>query len=92
MFEAMLARLRDPLAPVCTTAIAEKHTRLIEDVQRAGVIHEFPETRVDWTPDGENGSEIPVVRGLAEAFDQSFRERTRLADVFHSTESALLSP
>ena len=90
MFEAMLARLRDPQAPVCTTSIAEKHTRFIEDLQHTGLIREFPARSIDWKHDTDSGSEIPVVQGLADALGVAFKQKSRLATVLEMTPSKLL--
>lgn len=91
MFETMLARLRDPQALVCTTSIAEKHTRLIEELQQAGPISQFPAASIDWKHDAESGSEIPVVQGLADALGVAFKEKTRLSNVLENNPSPLLS-
>ncbi len=90
MFEAMLARLRDPQAHVCTTAIAEKHTLLIENLQHIGRVSVFPQTSIDWKQDGDTNSEIPVVRGLAEALGLAFKEKSRLASVLETSRLAPL--
>ncbi len=79
MFSAVVARLSDPSAFVCTTAVAEQHTRLIEGVQRAAGVRAFDATSVDWTPDLSTRSEIPSVRGLAEALDRAFVAGSSLA-------------
>lgn len=90
MFDAMLARLRDPRAPVCTTAIAEKHTQLIENLQHIGRVSAFPQTSIDWKQDGDTHSEIPVVRGLAEALGLAFKEKFPLASVLETSRPAPL--
>lgn len=73
MFASVLKRLTDPTAFICTTAIAEKHTRLIESVQQAGPVHEFPGASIDWIPETYYHSECPRAHGLAENMDRALQ-------------------
>jgi predicted dehydrogenase len=79
MFDAVLARLQDPVSFVCTTDIAEEHTRVIESVQRAGHVHPFPSGAVDWMDDNATRSEIPSVHGLAEILGRAYAAGSPLA-------------
>lgn len=72
MFASVLARLSDPKTFICTTAIAEEHTRLVEGVQRAASVREFPAAVIDWRPDSASQSEVPCVRGLAAELGRAF--------------------
>lgn len=79
MFSAVLARLADPSAFVCTTAIAEEHTRLVEAVQHASSVRRFPDSEIEWNRDPASQSEIPCVRGLAASLGSAFAAGTPLA-------------
>ena len=92
MFEAVLARLADPAAFVCTTAIAERHTRLVEDVQKISSVREIPPALIDIIPDPDSRSEIPAVQGLAAALDRALTEGSTLASVAAFAEPQLVTP
>lgn len=92
MFDTVLARLKDPASPICTTTVAEKHTRFIESVHRASHIRDFSPSMIDWTADRDSRSEIPVVQGLSQALGSAFASKSRLASVLNLTESPLLAP
>lgn len=79
MFSAVVARLSDPAAFICTTAIAEEHTRFVEAVQESSVVRRFPETEIEWNRDPATHSEIPCVRGLAAGLGRAFAAGTPLA-------------
>lgn len=79
MFDAVLARLNDPTAFVCTTAIAEQHTRLIEAVSQSGPVRDFPATSVDWIADADTRSEYPVVQDLSEDMHAAMLQQSSLA-------------
>jgi len=79
MFAAVLARLTDPATFVCTTALAEEHTRLVEAVQQAGEVRRFPSAAIDWKTDPASRSEIPCVRDLADKLGRAFSEGVSLA-------------
>jgi predicted dehydrogenase len=64
MMVAVLQRLRDPKALICTTAMAARHTAAIVATHRAAAIETFPSALVEWAgppgaPDG-----VPRVTGL----------------------------
>ncbi len=73
MLASVLKRLSDPAAFICTTALAEKHTRFIEAVQQSGPVHEFSESSIDWIPESYYHSECPRVHGLAEKIDRALQ-------------------
>ncbi len=64
MFSAVLERLADPSVFVCTTDIAEQHTRLIEAVHKAGSTVNFPKADIEWVFDSQARSERAIVHGL----------------------------
>lgn len=73
MLASVLKRLTDPSAFICTTALAEKHTRFIEAVQQSGPVHEFAEASIDWVPESYYHSECPKVHGLAEKMNRALQ-------------------
>lgn len=88
MFASVLARLRDPRAFICTTALAERHSLFVENVQNAATVHTLPTSAINWLPDASNQSEVPCVRGLAVALGQAFEQGASLASVFAPADSA----
>jgi predicted dehydrogenase len=79
MFDAVLARLRDPASPICDTAMAECHTALIEDVHHTAKIQPVNTKRIDWLVPPGSPAPVPVVRGLEEALDRAFGQRSPLS-------------
>jgi predicted dehydrogenase len=78
MMAAVLRRWREPAAPICTTAMAARHTVLIEGVHRAAVITPFPAGRIEWSEsDGIAGS-VPSFPGLDAALRLAFTGQTTL--------------
>lgn len=78
MIVATLRRLRDPAVPVCTSAMAGRHTALIEAAHRQSRVVEFPAAVVQWSgPDGA-GSQVPEVPGMADAMRQAFQHEKSL--------------
>lgn len=71
MFAAVVDRLYHPSTFVCSTAMAEEHTKLIEAVQRSGPVRDFPESSITWVSDQTGLSERPVVCDLDEAMDEA---------------------
>lgn len=92
MFGNVLARLADPSAFICTTAIAEQHTRLIEAVQDAGCVQDIPAAMIDWIADAHTRTDIPVVHGLAEAIGRAALNGSTLASVASFSEAQLVTP
>ncbi|MFZ5494676.1 MAG: Gfo/Idh/MocA family protein [Verrucomicrobiota bacterium] len=80
MFAAALRRLRDPAVPICTSALAGRHTALIESIHRQANIGTVPPSAVTWT--GANGlaSQVPDIRGLGEALRRSYLAEQSLAE------------
>lgn len=79
MFQAVLGRLRDPSQFVCTTAIAEKHTRLVEGVQRVGEVRPFDSGEVRWVREAGSESPFPMVHNLAERINSAYACGSELA-------------
>lgn len=74
MMTDVIRRLHDSSAPICTTAVAARHTALIEAIHRAADVCEFPAESIDWV--GVNGaaSAVPVVTGLDASLRRAFSE------------------
>ena len=64
MMAAALRRLSDPAAPICTTAMAARHTALIERIHRVARVRAIPVRLVAWSPSDGPASAIPTVAGL----------------------------
>jgi len=78
MMAAVLARLRDPAAPICDAATAARHTAVIEAVHRVGRVRAFAPERVRWVDDTK-GSTVPDVAGLTDALRRAFDQEQSLA-------------
>ncbi len=63
MMAAVLRRLADPAAPICSTGLAARHTALIEGIHRAAPIREFPREQVEWIDAAGPAGAIPHSRG-----------------------------
>lgn len=71
MFMAVLRRLANPSAFICTTEIAEKHTAFIDALHGMASIHEILPDNIDWTPGIDDDDPVPVVEGLLESLNNS---------------------
>lgn len=78
MMTAALQRLRDPAIPVCTTAMAARHTNLIESIHRAGQVAALPPDRITWLAKDGPASALPAMAGLDAALRQAFTEQKTL--------------
>lgn len=87
MFSAVLARLRDPASFVCTTAIAEEHTRMVESIQGVSPVTRFPAASVTWTPDAATQSVLPSVHGLSASLGRAFLDGSSLAAIAPKSET-----
>lgn len=92
MFAAVLDRLKDPSAFVCTTAIAEEHTRLVESIQGVAEVHRFPAASIEWKADPASQSTIPAVHGLASNLGRAFLAGSSFASVAPASESLVVAP
>lgn len=91
MFNAVLARLKDPAAFICTTSMAEMHTRLVEGVNDSAPVLDFTEDRIHWSRSDTPGGEIPVVRDLADSLGRAFTNGSTLASASPFHASVLVS-
>ncbi len=89
MFDAVLARVADPAAPICDTAMAECHTALIEEVHRSAAIQSVNTSLIDWRVPPGAPAPVPVVRGLEEALDRAFGLRSVLGATGFGVEAGL---
>jgi predicted dehydrogenase len=76
MMDAVMRRLGDPAVPVCTTALAARHTAFIEAVHRQGMIGNAAD--VAWSPGGDEGEAVPAIAGLELALQRAFLNGGRL--------------
>lgn len=79
MFRAALQRLRDPATPICTSELAGRHTALIESIHRQACIGTVPGEKVSWAGTNGDASQVPEIKGLAEALSRSYVAEQSLA-------------
>jgi predicted dehydrogenase len=77
MMDAVMRRLADPAVPVCTTALAARHTALVEAVHRVGSIETA--VAVEWSPESDGSLAVPAITGLEAALHRAFLSGERLA-------------
>jgi predicted dehydrogenase len=80
MMAAALQKLRAPATPVCTTAMATRHTRLIDTVHHAAAVTPFPSDLIEWTLLNGATSPVATVHGLDAALRQAFAEQKTLRE------------
>ncbi|MCW5548227.1 MAG: Gfo/Idh/MocA family oxidoreductase [Opitutaceae bacterium] len=78
MLAAVLARLRDPAAAVCTAAMAARHTALIETVHRAAPVTAFSAGEIVWSAAGTDSAQVPMVPGLDAALRTAYATQQSL--------------
>lgn len=67
MLAEVLRRLHDPAAVICDTAMAERHTALVEAIHAQAPVQTIPPALIDWITPPDGTSPIPAVRGLERA-------------------------
>ncbi|HEX2860130.1 MAG TPA: Gfo/Idh/MocA family oxidoreductase [Lacunisphaera sp.] len=72
MFSAALQRLRDPSVRICTSEMAGRHTALIESIHRQASIGTVPPSAIAWSGANGQASQVPSIKGLAEALHRSY--------------------
>ncbi len=85
MFDAVLSKLRQPETIVCSTALAECHTRFVEAVHAAAKVQAVPAGFISWHQPSPGAAAIPVVNGLEEAITRALATQCQL----HETGFAL---
>jgi predicted dehydrogenase len=80
MFTAVLTRLRDPAAPVCTTALAERHTAFVEAVHATTGVQAVPPELISWQAPANGSAPVPVVNGLEGALHQALATQSLLRE------------
>ena len=78
MMAAVLQRLRDPSATICSTSMAARHTALISGIHRVAPIRDCPREEVEWIETAGPGSAIPAVRNLDAALRLAFGRQQSL--------------
>ena len=81
MLAQVLRRLGDPAAAVCTTAMAEPHTALIEAVHASAAVRNFPSELIEWITLSGATSPVPAVRGLEAAMKTAGQQRRLLREI-----------
>lgn len=81
MMTAVLSRLRDPAARICTPEIARKHTEFIVGLHAGACISTVETERIDWTAAESSPDALPMVQGLEEAMHQAHARQSRLEEV-----------
>lgn len=78
MLDAVIARLRSPLAWICDTAVAGLHTEFICKLHSSAAVREFPPELVTRGDIGSDGIGV-VVEGLGQALLKAYAKRSSLA-------------
>lgn len=73
MFEAAIRKLVDPTVFICSSAIAEKHTALINALHDSTTVRDVARNEIIWTMAGDGSDPVPAVRGI----DDPFRRLSR---------------
>jgi predicted dehydrogenase len=79
MFDATLQRLSDPAKPICTSELAARHTALMELIHRQGRICSVPPEMISWSGKNGDASQVPEIKGLAEALRRAYVSEQSLA-------------
>jgi predicted dehydrogenase len=80
MFDAVLARLRNPATFVCSTALAERHTEFVEAVHASTVVQAVPPELISWQQPANGTAPVPVVNGLEAALYRALATQGLLRD------------
>ena len=80
MFDAVLARVRDPATFVCSTALAERHTAFVEAVHASAVVQAVPPELISWQQPVSGTAPVPVVNGLEAALARALAAQSLLRD------------
>ncbi len=79
MFQAALARLRDPTAPICTSELAGRHTAVIESIHRQATIVTVAPSQISWSAAPNAEAQEQEIFRLAEALRRSYVTERSLA-------------
>lgn len=71
MIRAVLNRLHDNDTPICSTALAIRHTAFIETLHDVATIRDFAPERLNWGSDKSSLESNPGVRDLARRMKQA---------------------
>jgi predicted dehydrogenase len=80
MFDAVLARLRQPDTFVCSTALAERHTAFVEAVHASTPVQAVPPELISWQEPARGTAPVPVVNGLETALYRALASQSLLRD------------
>ncbi len=80
MFDAVLAKIRQPDTFICTTALADRHTAFVEAVHASSPVTPVPPELISWQNPDNGTAPVPVVNGLAAALTRAFGAHSLLRD------------
>src|SRR4051812_41763589 len=80
MFDAVLARLRDPAAFICSTTLADRHTAFVEAVHASTIVQPVPPELISWQQPASGTAPVPVVNGLEAALYRALAAQSLLRD------------
>ncbi len=92
MMVAVLKRVRNARAAVCTTAMASRHTEVIEMIHRRAIIKSFHPDLITWTTPTDADEALPRVLHLDSSLRLAFAAQKSLRETgFDSSESSVNS-
>ena len=81
MFTRILQHRHDPTVAICTTAMAEPHTALIEAVHAAASVRQIAPELIDRIMPADGISPLLAVRGIEAAMQAAFRQQSLLQEM-----------
>lgn len=78
MMGAVVKRLSDPDAPICSTRMAARHTAVIEAIHHSAQIQPFPAELVRWNSIPGIVGDVPEVAGLEPALRKAYAAQSTL--------------
>lgn len=80
MMAAVLARWRGAAAPICTAAMAARHTGLIETIHATAPVHGVAAEQVIWMVADDDANAVPAVAGLDAALRLAYARQCSLRE------------
>jgi predicted dehydrogenase len=81
MFAEVLRRLHQPEAAICDTAMASRHTELIEAIHAIAPVQAILPALIDWITPPDGTSPIPAVRGMETTMQEACQKHLLLRDL-----------
>lgn len=88
MFNKVLARLEDPKTYICSTEIAKRHTALIEQIHKVGIVQTVDPSEIVRTMHLGAKSTIPTIRSIENRLQAAFENLEPLSDIKLETTKA----